>query len=201
MGMLGQMNTRRNRRGARALGCPMLAGMAAAALLLLGSPLATWCSVAMAAEPESELPPDPESPPALAFVEPQLGVLREGYFTLEWSAVDGAVSYRVRDRADEIVYQGVATKSFQSGLSDGVYRYRVEAIGDDGQVLATSEPAVATVKHWGLFPSLGLFAIGAVVVSGIVFVILRGRWIEKQIAGVDAGVSSIPTSIESGDQS
>ncbi|MDV6034422.1 MAG: hypothetical protein F9B45_30885 [Phycisphaera sp. RhM] len=195
------MNTRRNRRGARALVCPVLAGSAAAAMLLFGTPLTMSGSVAMAAGPESGPPPEPESPATLAFVEPQLGVSREGYFTLEWSAVDGAVSYRVRDRADEIAYLGVATKSFQSGLSDGVYQYRVEAIGDDGQVLATSEPAVATVKHWGLFPSLGLFAVGAVVVSGIVFVILRGRWIEKQIAGVDAGVSSIPTSIKSGDQS
>ena len=159
-------------------------------------------SVAIAAEPESVSPPESEPPHTLAFVEPQLGVSREGYFTLEWSAVDGAVLYRIRDRTDEIAYQGVATKSFQSGLSDGVYRYHVEAIGDDGQVLATSEPAVATVKHWGLFPSLGLFAIGAVVVSGIVFVILRGRWIEKRIAaGGDDHASASPTSIESGDQS
>ncbi|PAY20499.1 hypothetical protein CKO51_05450 [Rhodopirellula sp. SM50] len=185
---------------------PVFADMAGAVLLLLGTPLTMLGSVAMAAEPESESPRDLESPPALAFVEPQLGVSREGYFTLEWSAVDGAVLYRVRDRADEIAYQGVATKSFQSGLSDGVYRYRVEAIGDDGQVLATSEPAVATVKHWGLFPSLGLFAIGAVVVSGIVFVIMRGRyiekqWIEKQIAGGDDHASSLPTLNESGDQS
>ncbi|WP_182871303.1 hypothetical protein [Stieleria mannarensis] len=140
----------------------------------------------------------------MSFVETELGESREGYFTLEWSAVDGAVLYRVRDDANEIAYEGVATKSFQSGLSDGSYRYRVEAIGEDGQTIATSGEAIATVKHWGLAPSLTLFAIGAVVVAGIVFVILRGRTIElqqlqlPQAAGHSGDVSKLESAVDPG---
>ncbi|QDV42782.1 hypothetical protein Enr13x_26320 [Stieleria neptunia] len=196
MWMLAHFNTRRKRRGARALACPRLRRVVAAAVVLIGSSTAVWDSVAMAAESE------PQPRPALAFVGPELDVSREGYFTLEWTAVDGAALYRVRDRADQIAYQGVATQSFQSGLSDGVYQFYVEAIGADGEILATSAPAVATVEHWRLAPSLTLFAIGAIVVGGIAFVILRGRWIEKQIAaGDDDRASMLQTEVKSGGES
>ncbi|QEG00109.1 hypothetical protein Mal15_41780 [Stieleria maiorica] len=164
---------------------------AVTAALFIGIIAATFSSVAMADEHESA------SPPVLSFVETELGESREGYFTLEWSAVDGAALYRVRDSANEIAYEGIATKSFQSGLSDGSYLYRVEAIGEDGQTIAISDEATATVRHWGLVPSLTLFAIGAVVVAGIVFVILRGRTVELRLLRQDAARLSDASRLQS----
>lgn len=75
---------------------------------------------------------------------------------------------------------GVATRSFQSGLADGTYSYRVQAYDADDRVLATSDDAVATVRHWGMIQSLTLFTIGLVVVCGIVLVIIRGESIARR---------------------
>lgn len=101
--------------------------------------------------------------------------LREGYVTLNWSAVDGADSYEVIDEDQHPVYRGALPQSFISGLADGTYRYQVRARDDAGEIIASSvDPATVTVKHWPLSYALSLFVVGLLVVIGVVTVIARG---------------------------
>lgn len=134
------------------------------------------CNVASSESAE----PSSESPAKLSFLDTPLDEVHEGYFALEWTPVEGASYYQVSDSTDHECYEGVGTKSFQSGLSDGTYTYRVQAFDAKDQLLATSHETTVTVRHWGMFQSLSLFSIGLVVVCGIVLVILRGESLARR---------------------
>lgn len=105
-----------------------------------------------------------------------LGPLREGYATLRWSTSPQARTYRVTSLADDtVIYTGHLPQAFISGLADGEYRFAVVGLGASGAVVAAgAEPLVVQVRHWDQAMAWSLFAIGAVVVSCIVGVLLIG---------------------------
>lgn len=128
----------------------------------------------------------------LPFVTTELEDSSEGYLTLEWPAygsasVDGeaaeaqggeAVTYRVRDEDGLVYYRGAVPKAFISGLPDGRHAFMLSVLDSEGQVVATSpQPAVVTVEHWSLWLAGTMFAIGFVVVSCLIGVIVWGRWL------------------------
>ena len=93
----------------------------------------------------------PTAPAAsnLAFAEERIEGVREGYFTLSWNDVPEAAFYRVTGDNGEPVYEGVLNSAFLSGLSDGMYRYRVQALDGSGLVMLESEnSATVVVEHW-----------------------------------------------------
>ncbi len=110
----------------------------------------------------------------LVFDSQHYDVAREGYVTLKWSAINGATGYRVIGADSDPVYDGHFTQAFLSGLSDGTYEYRVQAIASDGSIITTSTPTKVTVHHWSLQQALVLFGIGMIVVFCVVLVIYCG---------------------------
>lgn len=106
----------------------------------------------------------------------QIGPLREGYATLRWSTSPQALTYRVTSLADDtVIYTGHLPQAFISGLADGEYRFAVVGLGASGEVVAAAaEPLVVQVRHWDQAMAWSLFAVGAVVVSSIVGVLLIG---------------------------
>ncbi|EMB14618.1 hypothetical protein [Rhodopirellula europaea] len=141
-------------------------------------------------------------------------VSHEGYFQLNWevtgaSGFDG--SFRVSSVVDSItegssdgqqslgasaeeaengipervVYEGTLPSAFVSGLPDGTYRYRVEALDANGRVIATSEvPATVQVQHWAVWQATLLLAIGAIVFLAVIVVIVRGTWMHRSTSMV-----------------
>lgn len=74
---------------------------------------------------------------------------------------------------DTVIYSGHLPQAFVSGLADGKYRFAVSGLDASGDVVAVgAEPLVVQVQHWDLTMAWALFAIGAVVVSGLVGVLL-----------------------------
>ena len=57
--------------------------------------------------------------------------------------------------------------------ADGEYRFLVSGLGANGEVVAVgAEPIVVQVQHWDRALAGGLFAIGAVVVTSLVGVLM-----------------------------
>ena len=119
----------------------------------------------------------PTAPAAstLAFAEERIEGAREGYFTLSWNGGGDAAFYRVTGDDGEPVYEGLMNSAFLSGLPDGTYRYRVQALDASGQVILESEnPATVIVEHWGLTFAMYLFSVGLIVVLVVLIVIAQG---------------------------
>ncbi|MEZ6089904.1 MAG: hypothetical protein R3C05_18130 [Pirellulaceae bacterium] len=111
----------------------------------------------------------------IAWEEDASIVSREGYASLIWRPVDGAIDYSVRDQRDVEVYQGPFTQAFVSGLPDGEHAFAVIAFDASGSEIArTSQPKIVAVDHWPLLQSLVLFGIGLVVSVAMTVVIVRG---------------------------
>ncbi|WDQ16423.1 hypothetical protein [Rhodopirellula sp. P2] len=77
--------------------------------------------------------------------------------------------------AQRVVYEGTLPIAFVSGLPDGTYRYHVEALNAEGELLARSDmPATVQVLHWPVWQALVLLVIGALVFLAVVVVIVQG---------------------------
>lgn len=141
-------------------------------------------------------------------------VSNEGYFQLTWvvtGAPDFDGSFRVSELVDSgaegssagqetrgstagevengvperVVYEGTLPTAFVSGLPDGTYRYRVEALDANGRVIAVSEfPATVQVQHWLAWQATLLLVIGAIVFLAVIIVIVRGTWMHRSTSVV-----------------
>lgn len=111
---------------------------------------------------------------ALAFESDLHEGVREGYVTLKWNTVSGADRYRVVSSDAKTVYEGQVNQAFLSGLSDGTFEYRVQAISSAGSTIATSPPTTVVVAHWSLPQAVVLFGIGLIVMLAVVVVLIRG---------------------------
>ena len=101
--------------------------------------------------------------------------VREGHVTLRWERREGVAGYEVLDQDGRMIYQGVASEAFLSGLPDGEHQFVVRGIDSEGRTIAQADaPIVVEVKHWPLAQALVLFVIGLVVVLSVMGVILRG---------------------------
>lgn len=90
-----------------------------------------------------------------------------------------------------VVYEGSVPIAFVSGLPDGTYRYRVEAIDARGNVFARSAiPATVHVMHWPLWQTMTLLVIGAIVFLSVIVVIVRGTLMHRP--NVPTGKTSNP---------
>jgi hypothetical protein len=79
------------------------------------------------------------------------------------------------ESAGRVVYEGTLPIAFVSGVPDGTYRYHVEALNSEGELVARSEiPATVLVQHWPVWQAMLLLIIGAVVFLAVVVVIVRG---------------------------
>ena len=86
---------------------------------------------------------------------------------------------------ERVVDEGTLPTAFVSGLPDGTYRYRVEALDANGRVIAVSEvPATVQVQHWLAWQATLLLAIGAIVFLAVIIVIVRGTWMHRSTSVV-----------------
>lgn len=119
-----------------------------------------------------------ERPPGLSelsFDESRHTGLREGHVSLSWNEIEGAEEYRLTDDTGAVLYRGAFERAFVSGLPDGTHTFTVQALGADGEVLASSQqPAVLEVNHWPLAQAWALFAVGLIVVVSLISVIISG---------------------------
>ncbi|WP_236696022.1 hypothetical protein [Rhodopirellula islandica] len=84
-------------------------------------------------------------------------------------------SVGMADSAQRVVYEGTLPIAFVSGLPDGMYRYHVEALDAEGELIARSEmPATVQVLHWPVWQAMVLLVIGALVFLAVVVVIVQG---------------------------
>ncbi|NJK37793.1 MAG: hypothetical protein HC835_18465 [Oscillatoriales cyanobacterium RM2_1_1] len=97
-----------------------------------------------------------------------------GYAQLTWEPENGPVELQQALDQEfsnpQTIYQGNNTSLFISGLRNGAYFYRLQAT--DGTL---SPPLTLEVQHYPLGQAWMLFALGAGVFAGIVFVILNGE--------------------------
>lgn len=112
----------------------------------------------------------------------EAGTVDGGELTIEWTAVDGADRYVLLVESEdewEEAYNGTETSFTFTDLSDGTYRYRVQAWdGDKSSQLSSS--LVMTVEGTGKSitgEEAGVLvlsmAIGIVVIVGLVFLLKR----------------------------
>ena len=119
--------------------------------------------------------------PAALTAAPQLeadtSLATAGYYQLRWTADTPEVRIEETDghsAAANLVYKGLDRATLLSGLADGRRTYRAGAIGEDGSVVAWSEPVTVTVDHHPLSRALTFFAIGAVVFFATLILIVSG---------------------------
>ena len=111
-------------------------------------------------------------------------ISREGYASLTWKPVDGAVSYSVRDQRDVEVYQGPFAQAFASGLPNGKHTFDVVAFDVSGLPIAsTSESVTIDVKHWPLMQALLLFGMGLLVSLAMAIVLVLSAVVTKREQG------------------
>ena len=111
----------------------------------------------------------------LAFEQVSFQQMREGYFTLRWNPIAGAIRYEVVDQNNVVMLSGSTIEAFLSGLEDGEYRYRVRAFDASGTLLAeSSQTADVQVEHWSMRLVSTLFAIGFIVVLAVAMVLIVG---------------------------
>jgi len=119
--------------------------------------------------------------PAAAAAMPQLStdttLATAGYFRLSWAADTPQVTVEERDPATgttRTLYTGPDRATLISGQPDGRRVYRAGEIGPQGKVAAWSEPVTVTVAHHPLSRALGFFAVGALVFSATLLLIVHG---------------------------
>lgn len=103
---------------------------------------------------------------------------RQGIVKLEWSNnLDSSSPIYELQEADDIaftnpkiIYSGIDEGTFISGLTDGVYHYRLRS--KDG---SWSNTVTIEVNHHSLQLALILMAIGAIVFLITIAVIMQGR--------------------------
>lgn len=103
---------------------------------------------------------------------------RQGIVKLEWSNnLDSSSPIYELQEADDIaftnpkiIYSGIDEGTFISGLTDGVYHYRLRS--EDG---SWSNTVTIEVNHHSLQLALILMAIGAIVFLITIAVIMQGR--------------------------
>ncbi len=101
--------------------------------------------------------------------------VREGHVTLRWQPLEIADGYEVLDADGRVVFQGVASEAFLSGLPDGEHSFQVRGSDAQGTVVARADrPIVVVVKHWPLSQAIVLFVVGLIVVLAVMSVLLRG---------------------------
>lgn len=133
----------------------------------------------------------------LQFNATQLVDAHEGYFTLSWNAYPSAVEYQLMAADGQSVYRGPLPKAFVSGLANGTYEYRVDALDARGQVLATTAtPAVVEVEHWSLRLALALLTCGFAVFLVVVGLIVKGTWQTRSEPPSSSALSSLEHSGE-----
>lgn len=99
----------------------------------------------------------------------------DGHVRLNWAATTPVAVYEVQQSTNSnfensiTIYEGADLGTFVSGLTDGVYYYRLRA--DKG---SWSEPLKLTVKHYSLQLAFALAGLGAVVFLSTVVVVLKG---------------------------
>lgn len=145
-------------------------------ILFLFGWLALDCLLANASSAEQfDVQSDIDATAYIAFTQTAFDQIREGYVTLEWNAVANAERYEVIDEQDTIVFSGVVTEAFLSGLSDGGYQYHVRAYDASGNVIAsTKTPAQVQVDHWPMSMVALLFGVGFIVVLAVAVVLFQG---------------------------
>lgn len=99
----------------------------------------------------------------------------DGHVRLNWVATTPDAVYEVQQSMNSnfenplTIYEGADLATFVSGLTDGVYYYRLRA--DKG---SWSDTLTLTVKHYSLQLAFALAGLGAVVFLSTVVVILKG---------------------------
>ncbi|MEO9592972.1 hypothetical protein [Rhodopirellula bahusiensis] len=92
-----------------------------------------------------------------------------------------------------VVYEGALPIAFVSGLPDGTYRYRVEALDANGVLIASSDvPAIVQVSHWSVWQAMVLLVIGAIVFLAVIVVIVRGTLMHRPASSLTSSSPSDP---------
>lgn len=104
-----------------------------------------------------------------------VGGLPDGPRTLRPLSNDSEIASTQR-----VIYEGALPTAFVSGLPDGTYHYRVDALDANGNLIARSNvPATVKVSHWSMWQSTVLLVIGAFVFLAVVVVIARGTLMHR----------------------
>lgn len=116
-------------------------------------------------------------------------VATAGYYTLSWSADEGGNEPPVfqlvesRSRAFEqskVIYEGIDLATTMSGVPDGTYHYRVRVVSEGGGEPASwSNVHTVVVDHHSLGRAFAFLAIGLVVFSATVAMIVAGHRTER----------------------
>ena len=103
-----------------------------------------------------------------------VGVANAGYFGLRWGedAEEAGVWRLERDNMPSfesavVVYEGPDHGTFESGLPDGIYYYRLIREGRTGPVYTVE------VQHHSLSRAFLFLGIGAIVFLALLFVLIR----------------------------
>lgn len=97
-----------------------------------------------------------------------------GYFQLKWEAAEDTTVILQQAQNPEfadpkVLYQGLDKATFISGLTDGIYYYRIKEVNGDW-----SSTYHVVVEHQSLQLAYTLFGIGALVFLLTVGVIYKG---------------------------
>lgn len=103
-----------------------------------------------------------------------MGTVTAGYFGLQWgeNAEEGGVWKLERARSESfespiVIYNGPDHGTFESGLSNGTYYYRLIREGQTGPVYRVD------VRHHSLNRAILFLGTGAIVFLALLFVLLR----------------------------
>lgn len=127
-------------------------------------------------------------PPIPVFENNSTEQTESGYIKLSWKlggqqTGGDPIVFELQQAAHQdfnqttLVYKGPDYATFQSGLSDGDYFYRVRTARTDGTPLSDwSTPVLLRVKHHSLQLAFLLFGIGATVFLITVGIVLQGAF-------------------------
>lgn len=119
--------------------------------------------------------------PAPVFInEPELSS-NSGYLSLNWDYSDSVdIAFVLEVSGDSlfkearVIYEGPDRATFISGLEDGKYFYRVQAV-DGNQSSSWSAMTRVVIEHHSLPFALFLFAVGMTVFAATVGIIVQGN--------------------------
>lgn len=145
-------------------------------------------------DPSAASSASPPFPEVLEFTSSNPLISDAGHGSLTWKEVPGAATYIVRSASESnlIYYSGAQNIAFVSGLPDGDYKFSVEALDADSNLLARSTQAsVIEVKHLSLGLTWLLFSVGLVVVVAMLWIIVYGTLLSRRSTPLASPATSV----------